>query len=133
MKTALFALSCLTLVACATGYTPRVSYSYLQFANNTGCKINNVELQVGTDGRNLRCDTVTKNRICSDRFGRRKYPNQTIDLSWQDSAGELQSRQLNPKIPMTISSGVPQRLLMRIKEDGSVEVEFRSERFYKYR
>jgi hypothetical protein len=129
MKTALFALSCLTIVACATGYTPRVSYSYLEIANHTGGTINNVELQIGEDGRNLRCDTVTKNRICSDRFGRRKYPHQTIDLSWQDSAGELQSRQLNPKVPATLSPTKPQRLLMRIKEDGSVEFEFRSDTF----
>jgi hypothetical protein len=129
MKTALFALSCLTLVACATGYTPRVFYSYIQIANHTGGTINNVELQVGTDGRNLRCDTVAKSRICDDRFGRRKYPNETIDLSWQDSAGEVQSRQLNPKVPATVSSAKSQRLLMRIKEDGSVEFEFRSDSF----
>ena len=127
MKTALFALSCLTLVACATGYIPRVSYSYIEIVNHTDGTINNVELQVGADGRNLRCDTVTKNRICYERFGRRKYPHQTIDLSWQDSAGELQSRQLDPKVPATVSSAKSQRLLMRIKEDGSVEVEFRSD------
>ena len=129
MKTALFALSSLTLVACATGYTPRVSYSYLEIANHTGGTINNVELQVGADGRHLRCDTVTKNRICHERFGRRRYSNQTINLSWQDSAGELQSRQLDPKVPATVSPTKPQRILMRIKEDGSVEVEFRSDSF----
>jgi len=129
MKVMLFALSCLALVSCATGYTPKVSYNYVEVANHTGGTISNVELQVGTDGRNLRCDTVAAKRICEERFGRRNYPNQTIDLSWQDSAGELQSRQLDPKIPATTSSGIPQRLLMRIKEDGSVEVEFREDRF----
>jgi hypothetical protein len=129
MKTTLFALSCLTLVACATGYTPRVLYGYVEVANHTGGTITNVELQVGADGRNLRCDAVTKNRICYERFGRRRYPNQTIDLSWQDSAGELQSRQLNPKVPATVSSTKSQRLLMRIKEDGSVEFEFRSDNY----
>ena len=129
MKTALFALSCLTLVACATGYIPRVLYSYIEIVNHTDDTINNVELQVGADGRNLRCDTVAKNRICHERFGPRTYPHQTIDLSWQDSAGELQSRQLDPKVPATASPGNSQRLLVRIKEDGSVEVEFRSDGF----
>ena len=125
MKTTLFALSCLTLVACASSYTPRVIYSYVEVANYTGGTINNVELQVGADGRHLRCDTVTKSRICQERFGRRRYPQQTIDLSWQDSAGELQSRQLNPRIPAYMSPTKSQRLLMKIKEDGAVEVEFR--------
>jgi hypothetical protein len=124
MKAALFALSCLTLVACATPYVPRVLYSYIEIVNHTDDTITNVELQVGADGRNLRCDTLTKNRICHDRFGPLRYPHQTIDVSWQDSAGELQSRQLDSKVPAWVNSGTSQRLLIRIEEDGSVEVEF---------
>jgi len=127
MKTALFDLSCLTLVACATGYVQRVTYSYIEIANHTEGTINNLEVQVGVDGRNLRCDSVTKNRICYERFGRRQYPNQNVDLSWQDSAGESHSQHLQPKVPAGLSPSVPQRLLMRIKEDGSVEVEFRAD------
>jgi hypothetical protein len=128
MKTTLFALSCLTLFACATVYTPRVFYNYVEVLNQTGGTINNVDLQIG-DSRNLHCDTVTKKRICYKRFGRHRYPQQPLELSWQDSAGELQARQLDPPIPATLSSGVSARVLLEINADGSVKIEFREDDF----
>jgi len=127
MRITFYAGLCLALAACATGYLPRVQYSYLMVANHTGDTINNVELQIGADGRNLRCDSVTPNRICDERFGRRNYPHQAIIMSWQDSSGESKSTQLDPRVPAYVSSGKPQQLLFRIKEDDSVEFEFRSD------
>ena len=127
MKTTLFALSCLTLFACATAYTPRVFYSYVEVLNHTGGTINNVNVQVGANGPNVHCDTVTINRICYKRVGKRRYPQQPIELSWQDSAGELQSRQLDPSIPLTLSPAMSSRVLLEINADGFVKVEFREE------
>jgi len=127
MKITLFALSCLALVSCATGYTPRMFYSNIEVVNHSGETISNLEVQIGADERILRCDTVTKNRICYERFGRRYYPRQTIELSWQDSAGKMQSRQLEPSVPVTLSPAVPMRILLEINADGSVEVEFRED------
>jgi hypothetical protein len=129
MKTTLFALSCLTLVACAMGYTPRMYYSYIEVLNRGADTISNLEVHIGADGRSLRCDTVTKNRICYERVGRRLYPRQTIELSWQDSAGKLQSRQLQPSLPLTLSPALPMRILLQINADSSVEVEFREDDF----
>jgi len=129
MKITLFALSCLTLVSCAIGYNPRMYYSYIEVANHSGGTLSNVELQIGADGRNLRCATVTKNRICHERFGKRRYPRQTIELSWQDSAGKLQSRQLDPSLPAYLSPAFSLHILLKINEDGSVKVEFRQEEF----
>jgi len=129
MKITLFALSCLTLVACATGYTPRMYYSYIEVVNRSGDTITDVVLQVGADGRSLRCDTVTKNRICYERVGRRLYPRQTIELSWQDSTGKPQSRQLEPSVPLTLSPGLAMLISLKINADGSVKVEFREDDF----
>jgi hypothetical protein len=127
MKTTLFALLCLTLVSCAIGYNPRMFYSYIEVANHSGDTISNVELQMGADGRYLRCDTVTKNRICHERFSKRRYPQQIVELSWQDSAGKLHSQQLNPSIPATLSPGNSMRILFKIKADGSVKVDIRED------
>ena len=123
MKITLFALSCLTLVACSTGYAPRMYYSYIEVANHTGTTISNVELQIGADGRNLRCDEVTKNKICQERFGKRRYPREIIELSWQDSAGQSQTRQLDPVLSAHLSPAFSMRILLNIKEDDSVTVD----------
>ena len=127
MKATLFALSCLTLFSCATGYAPRTYYNYIEVANHSGTTISNVELQIGADGRNLRCDTLTENRICEDRFGKLLYPRQAIELSWQDSAGQTQTRQPDPMLPATLSPALALKILLSIKEDGSVTVVFRQE------
>ena len=127
MKTILFALSCLTLISCSMGYNPRFYYSFIEVANHTGGTINNVEIQIGADGRNLRCDEVTKNRTCNERFGKRPYPQQTIELSWQDSAGQSQTRQLDPVLSATLSPAFGLKILVKIKEDGSVTADFRQD------
>ena len=123
MKITLFALSCLTLVACSIGYAPRMYYNYIEVANHTGTTISNVELQIGVDDRNLRCDTVTKNSICGERFGKRRYPREIIELSWQDSAGQPQTQQLDPVLSATLSPAFALKILLNIKEDGSVTVD----------
>ena len=127
MKAVLFALSCLTLVACSIGYAPRMYYSYIEVANHTGTTISNVEVQIGADGRNLRCAEVTKNRICEERFARRPYPRQTIEVSWQDSVGQSQTRQLDPVLSVHLSPAFPMKILLNIKEDGSVTVDIRQD------
>jgi hypothetical protein len=127
MKITLFALSCLTLVACSMGYAPRMYYSYIEVANHTGTTITNVELQIGVDDRNLRCDTVTKNSICEERFGKRRYPREIIELSWQDSAGQPQTRQLDPVLSVHLSPTFGMKILLKIKEDGSVTVDIRQD------
>ena len=127
MKAVLFALSCLTLVACSIGYAPRMYYSYIEVANHTGTTISNVEVQIGADGRNLRCAEVTKNRICQERFGKRRYPREIIELSWQDSADQSQTRQLDPVLPATLSPAFALKILLKIKEDGSVTVDIRQD------
>jgi hypothetical protein len=131
MKIILFALSCLTLVACSVGYAPRMYYSYIEVANHTGTTISNVEVQIGADGRNLRCDTVTKNSICEERFARRVYPREIIELSWQDSAGQSQTRQLDPVLPATLSPAFAMKILLNIKEDGSVTADFRQDESFR--
>jgi len=127
MKTLLIMLSCLTLGACAGGYHPRYYYSNIEVANLSGGAITNVEVQVGADGRNLRCEAVAKNALCQERFGKRPYPEQDIELSWQDSAGNPQSIAVNPHLPATLTPGWSLRIMMDIDEDGSVKTYFKQD------
>ena len=121
MKTLLIMLSCLTLVACAGGYNPRYYYGNIEVANLSGGAITNVEVQVGADGRNLRCEAVAKNALCQERFGKRPYPQQDIELSWQDRDGNPQSIAVNPHLPATLTLSLSLRIMLDILEDGSVK------------
>jgi len=128
MKIKLLLPLCLLVAACATGYNPRYYFSNIEVANLSGAEISNVEVQIGEAGRNLRCDTVAKNALCQERFGKRPYPQQEgLRLSWQDSEGNSQSHQLNPSIPLTISPGRALRVMLDILEDGSVKAYFKED------
>ena len=127
MKKLIITLSCLTLAACAGGYSPRFYYSNIEVANLSGAAITTVEVQVGADGRNLRCETVAKNALCQERFGKRPYPQQDIELSWQDSDGNPQSTRVNPHLPATLTPSWALRIMLDIREDGSVKVYFKQD------
>ena len=127
MKKLLVTLFCLTLAACAGSYNPRYYYSNIEVANLSGGAITNVEVQVGTDGRNLRCETVAKNALCQERFGKRPYPQQDIELSWQDSDGNPQSTKVNPHLPATLTPSWALRIMLDIREDDSVKAYFKQD------
>jgi hypothetical protein len=94
----------------------------------SGADISNVEVQVGSTGRNLRCDEVAKNALCEERFGKRPYPQaEGVRLSWQDAEGNSQSQQLTPPIPATMVTSLSLRLMLDIAEDGSVKAYFKQE------
>jgi hypothetical protein len=126
-KTITLLLSSLTLAACTGGYNPRYYYSNIEVANLSGGAITNVEVQVGADGRNLRCETVAKNALCQERFGKRPYPQQDIELSWQDSDGNPQSTRVNPHLPATLIPSWALRIMLDIREDGSVKAYFKQD------
>ncbi len=127
MKTLLAMLSCLALAACAGGYNPRYYYSNIEVANLSGGAITNVEVQIGADGRNLRCETVVSNALCQQRFGKRLYPQQDIELSWQDSDGSPKSTKVNPHLPATLTPSRALRIMLDIREDGSVKAYFKED------
>jgi len=130
MKVIAAILPCLLITACATGYNPRFYYSNIEVANLSGAEIRNVEVQIGESGRNLRCDSVAKNALCQERFGKRPYPqSEGLRLSWQDGEGNSQSQQMNPSIPATMTSGQALGVMLDIAEDGSVKAYFKQDDF----
>ena len=127
MKKLLVIISCLTLAACVGSYNPRFYYSNIEVANLSGGAITRVEVQVGADGRNLRCETVASNALCQERFGKRLYPQQDIELSWQDSDGNAQSTRVNPHLRATLTAFGALRIMLDIREDGSVKAYFKQD------
>ena len=94
MKKTMVLLVTLMVAACATGYNPRFYYHNIELANLSGADISDVDIQVGE--RNLQCETVAKNALCRESFGKRPYPQlEGIRLSWQDADGNAQGDAAN--------------------------------------
>lgn len=131
MKIATLLTLSLLIAACAGGgYNPRYYYDQIQVSNLTGETMTNLKVQIGPGGRVLECAEVTDNRICQQRFGRRPYPEQTVDLTWTNSDGQPVSRQTNPSIPAYFSApGVALMLFIEIKADGSLKVYFEEDNY----
>ncbi len=127
MKKLSILLLSLSTVACVTGYNPTYYYNYIQVVNLTGGSIVDVKVQIGESGRTVSCDSVLKNALCDERFGRRRYPQQGIHLSWTHTDGSRKSQLLTPAISVIYYSAFPLRIMLEISENGSVKSYFEQE------
>lgn len=114
-------------VACATGYNPNYTFSEIQVSNLSAATITDVNLRVIGSDKTLNCDVVAKNAQCQVHFGKRRYPQQEIELSWTHGDGSKKSQQSNPAIAAYFGTAAPLILLLDINEDGSVETYFKQD------
>ena len=117
----------LTGVGCATTYNPTYYFNEIQVVNLTGGTISDVNLRVGGSERTLICDEVVKNALCDDRFGKRRYPQQGVELSWIQADGKQQSQKLAPPIPSYFATAFPLRIMLEVFEDGTVKAFYEQE------
>jgi len=123
-------LSCALLVAaCSVGYAPRYYYSNIEVANLTGGAISKVKIDTGE--RELSCASVAINTLCQQGFAKRPYPQQELQLSWQDSDGQQQMQKPNPPIPATSSPSRSLRLVVEINADDSVRAYFKQDNSFR--
>ena len=125
MNKLIMALGGLALAGCATGgYSPGYFYNEVYVRNLSGGSISKVSVQIGANGRGFSCDQVSKNAFCADRFGKRRYDQNGIELSWTHSDGSRRTETMNPDIPGYFGSGEPLRVIIEIRENSSVKPYF---------
>lgn len=115
------------LSACATGYNPNYYFNELQVVNLAGATIEDVNLTVAAYPNSLSCQEVAKFAICDDRFGKRRYLQQGIQLSWTHPDGSRRSDTLNPRVPAFYNAALPLRIVIEALEDGSVKAFYEQE------
>lgn len=113
--------------ACATGYNPRYYFNEVQVVNLTGATVQDVSLRMNASPKALSCSEVAKFAMCDDRFGKRLYPQQGIELSWTHPDGSQKSDTLNPDIPTFFSAAFPLRIVLELLEDGGVKAFYEQE------
>lgn len=114
-------------LACATGYAPNYIFNEIQVINLSNATITDVNLRIKGSDKTLNCDVVAKNALCQAHFGKRRYPQQEIELSWSDAGGSKKSQQLTPAIAAYYGTGAPLQLIVEINEDGSAKPMIKQE------
>jgi len=121
MKKLILIVLSLSTLACATGYNPRYYFNEVQAVNLTSAMITDVAVGVAGSPKTLACEEVAKNAMCADRFAKRLYPQQGIELSWTHTDGSRKSDSFAPAIPVTYNSAFALRIVMEVNADGSVK------------
>ncbi len=119
-------LSILT-AACVTGYNPNYWFNEVQVVNLSGATITDVKVRVVNSTKSYSCEEVAQFALCQDYFGKRRYPQQGIELSWTHPDGGSKSELLGASIPAYFSAAFPLRIVMEIAEDGSVKIFYEQE------
>lgn len=127
MKTTIVLLGALTMAGCVSGYNPTYYFNEVQVHNLSGDTIENVSLRVLESPKALSCAAVNRNAMCDDRFGKRRYPQQGIELSWTHPDGSSKSETFSPHVPVYFSSAFPLRIVMEIDPEGSVNPFYEQE------
>jgi hypothetical protein len=121
MKQLLIAMLSFSTLACVTGYNPRFDFNEIQVVNLSTATIRDVRVVFVGSPKTLGCDEVAKHAMCADRFGRRFYPQQGIELSWTHTDGSRKSEIFSPQIPVTYFTAFPLRIVMEVNANGSVK------------
>lgn len=121
MKKLIVLLASGLIGACAHGYNPSYYFNEVQVVNLTGATIEDVSWQVVNSSKALSCPEVAKFAMCADRFPKRRYPQQGIELSWTHADGSEKSGMPNPAIPVYFPSAFALRVVMEVREDGSIK------------
>ena len=121
IKVLVLILVSFSTLACATGYTPRYYFNEVLAVNLTSATITEVTVNIADWPRPLSCEDVAKNAMCADRFAKRRYPNQGIELSWTHTDGSRKSDSFAPAVPITFNPAFALRIVMEINADGSVK------------
>jgi hypothetical protein len=103
MNKAFLLAACCFIGACSSGYHPLYYFNEVQVVNLSGEEIRDVSLRVVDSGKRLDCEEVAKFAMCHDRFGRKRYPQQGLELSWTQAI-RMCRRTFRPAWPCESSS-----------------------------
>ena len=124
MKKFSIALFALSLVACASGPRSFYFYNEILVVNNSNQMIRDVSIKVSGTGRVFSCGNIAPFGICSNRFGKRRYEMNPIQVGWTFGNTARQTGDFVVEVPATLYSGLAMRGVLAINPDGSIATYF---------
>lgn len=110
--------------ACATSYQSSYSYNQILVVNNSRDLVQDVTIEVVDTGRVFNCGNIAPFGICSNRFGKRRYERDPIQISWAIGDTSSRTESFVVEVPATFYPGIALRGVLDIAPDGSVSAYF---------
>ena len=122
-------ISGLLLSSCATAYQPTYYYNEILIQNTSTALLREVRISSAESGGSFSCSNIAPKGICSNRFPRRQYMNNPIQLSWILGNSAAESRDILLESPGQFSSGsaFPLRGVVEVGPQGSIAAYFEQE------
>ncbi len=123
-KNYLILIAGLLLSACATSYNPTYHYNEILIVNNSRDLIQDVTISASKSGRQFSCGNIAPLGICSDKFPRRRYEQNPIQINWVFGGSARQTSEFVLEVPATMHTSLPLRGVLSIAPDGSISTYF---------
>ena len=126
MKRHLSLLFLYALIAgCAGSYNPQYQVNEIVVLNNSDQALRDVTIRAAD--RVFSCENVAPLGICSDRFPRRNYAKDSIDIEWALGNGARRSDSLQLEVPATFITGLALRGVLEVSPQGELDAYFEQE------
>ena len=110
--------------ACATPFQPAYTYNEILVVNNSRELIQDVTVEVVSTGRMFSCGNVVPFGICSNRFSKRRYERNPIQISWAIGDTSSKTEAFVVEVPATFYTGYALRGVLDIAPDSSISAYF---------
>ena len=125
----LSAIACL-ITACATNYQPTYYYNEIRVINNSSQILRNLSIRVPATGGEFSCGNVAPRGLCSNRFGKRKYHYNPIQIEWGYGDNPERTQEFTVPVPATFTLGVSIQGVVEVNDNGEMRAYFEQETMY---
>ena len=116
----------LMLSACATNFDPAYYYDEIVVHNKSEKPVHNLTLSASGSDRSLSCAEIAPSAICRDKFPRRQFMRNPLQVTWEsgDAPAQSETTTLETSASLSFGSSFPMRAIIEITADGSISSYF---------
>ena len=114
----------LLFTGCATTHQPSYIFNEVMVVNNSAETLRNVTVRDAASGRQFDCGDIAPFGICANRFGKRRYAQNPIQIDWAFGSAAARSDEFVIVPPPYHVTGLTMGAVLEISEQGSIEAYF---------
>ena len=114
----------LIVSACASTHRPSYIYNEVLVINNSNELLREVTITVPSTGRSFGCGNVAPLGICANRFGKRPYQYNPIQVEWTYGNTQRKSDEFVIEVPAYFSPGNSMRAVFDVSAEGDMSAYF---------